>query len=118
MIKSVRNTVAGLFLLTLCACKGPVTPVQVQSVLTDVQIACESEVLATSVIPAGTPVATVAADIAAGCGIATSLIPDLEQVVTAFMASTTRAPAPAGAVYTPSPRVIAARAVAAKAGKP
>lgn len=90
--------------LALVAC---LTPAQVKAIFTDEQVACEAEELASSVIPAGTPAATVASDVAAGCNIAAALLPDVEAVVVAYMGATTRAPA--GAVYSPGARVRAAR---------
>ena len=53
-------------------------------VMTDIQIGCAAEELAASVIPTGTPVATIAQDVADACGIASTLIPSLENVVATY----------------------------------
>jgi hypothetical protein len=90
-----------------------VTTTQVKQAFTDAEVACEALVLASSVIPGGTPVSQVAADVSTACNISTALLPDVETIVTSFMGSTTRAPA-SGTVYVPSPMVGAARARAVK----
>lgn len=90
-----------------------VTTTQVKAAFTDAEVACEALVLASSVIPTGTPVSQVAADVSTACNISQALLPDVETIVTSFMGSTTRAPA-LGTVYVPSPMVGAARAKAVK----
>ncbi len=92
-----------------------VTTTQVKQAFTDAEVACEALVLASSVIPSGTPVSQVAADVSTACNISDALLPDVETIVTSFMGSTTRAPA-LGTVYVPSPMVVTARAK--KAVKP
>ena len=106
----------GLIVFTLligAALVGPpgcgVTTTQVKAAFTDAEVACEALVLASSVIPSGTPVSQVAADVSTACNISTALLPDVETIVTSFMGSTTRAPAN-GTVYVPSPMVGAAKA--------
>ena len=94
-----------------------VTTAQVQAAFTDAQVACEALVLASSVIPSGTPVSQVASDVSTACNISSALLPDVETIVTSFMGSTTRAPA-MGTVYVPSPMVATARTRAAGSKKP
>ena len=84
------------------------TTAQIKAAFTDAEVACEALVLASSVIPSGTPVSQVAADVSTACNISTALLPDVETIVTSFMGSTARAPA-LGTVYVPSPMVLAAR---------
>lgn len=88
-------------------------------VMTDIQIGCESEALAASVIPTGTPVAIVANDLAAACDVADALIPTLENIVATYenkQVADGTAPA-AGKQYAPAPWAlpkIAARRAAKK----
>lgn len=97
----MRAVIAGCLFLAAC------TLAQTSAVFTDIEVACEAEALATSVIPTGTPAATVAADIEVACNLVDSQLPDIIKVVTAFeaqQASVGSAP-PAGVLYTPSPMV-------------
>ena len=94
-----------------------VTTTQVKTAFTDAEVACEALVLASSVIPSGTPVSQVASDVSTACNISSALLPDVETIVTSFMGSTTRAPA-MGTMYVPSPMVATARTRAAGSKKP
>jgi hypothetical protein len=87
-----------------------------QAIFTDAQVACEGLALAQSVIPTGTPVATVAADLELACDIAVSLDKDVQAVVAAYeagQASSGTAPA-ASASYTPGPLITNAKMHKAK----
>lgn len=92
-----------LFAGHLVAC----TPAQIaatNAVFTDVQTACQAEALATSVIPAGTEASAVAKDVAAACGIANTLLPWVQNVVTSWMAAQTAAGlVPSVPTYSPTP---------------
>jgi hypothetical protein len=84
-----------LFLLVVAACT-PAEIAQANAAFTDSQIACLAVFNATSVIPPGTEVATVANDAETFCNLAKTVETDIEAIEAAYMAS---APAPAGAVY-------------------
>jgi hypothetical protein len=99
----------------ILAVLSPVVPVVIvlacsqsatQAVFTDAETACQAIVLATSVIPPGTPASTVAGDVQIACDLAESLLPDIEKVVVAFEAGSD-----AGSVtaYVPSPLAVKAR---------
>jgi len=75
-----------------------------QAIFTDIQVACQGEALATSIIPTGTPASVVAADIELACDIATTFDSDVQKVVTAWEAAQSDAGvSPVGGTYTPSP---------------
>lgn len=96
-------TVVGvLLILVFSGCAG------LKAVFTDIQVACQAEVLATSVIPPGTPVATVAGDIELACDIAVSLDAKVQNVVAAYEAS--QADAGVTGAYKASPLVVAKKA--------
>jgi hypothetical protein len=85
---------------------------EADAIFNDADTACISAALAGSVIPAGTPVGIVAADVQVGCGLVEALVPDLEKVVASFEASQADAGTvpPAGAAYQPAPFVQAKKA--------
>ena len=78
-------------------------------VMTDMQIGCAAEELAESVIPTGTPIATVATDVATACDLADKLIPDLENAIAAYEnGQVANGAAPAvTAQYRPAPWAVA-----------
>lgn len=76
------------------------TPAQQAQALTDIDEGCVASELAGSVIPAGTPEATVAADVEVACGLADTALPDLVKIIDSF--ESTAAPA-VGATYKPAP---------------
>jgi hypothetical protein len=80
-----------------------------QAVFTDTEVACQVAFFTQSLIPPNTPAATVANDIALGCGIADNLIPDIEKVVQAYEASQANDAGAATTVteYKPAPFVAA-----------
>jgi hypothetical protein len=73
-----------------------------QAIFTDVQVACQAEALATSVIPPGTPVALVAADVELACDLTLAVDTDVQAVVAAYEAAQAEAGVSA-TVYVPSP---------------
>jgi hypothetical protein len=79
-------------------------------VFTDAQVGCETLVLATSVIPAGTLVSVVASDIQVACNIVVGLIPDIEAIVQSFESGQAAAGVAPSGQYVPSPLVVKARA--------
>ena len=92
-----------LFAGHLAAC----TPAEIaatNAVFTDVQTACQAEALASSVIPAGTEASVVAKDVASACGIASTLLPWVQNVVTSWMAAQAAAgTVPSVPTYSPTP---------------
>jgi hypothetical protein len=81
------------------------TPAESRSVFTVIQTVCQAEILATSVIPTGTPVATVAADIEQACNMIDAQLSAIEQVVTQWETDQAASGnAPMGQ-YVPSPKV-------------
>jgi hypothetical protein len=99
-----RFATTHLLVLGAVACVGYLTAcAAAQAVWTDIQTACEAEALASSVIPPGTEVSTVAADVALACDVAEALVPDLEKVVQAFVAAQADAGTAPSGPYVPSP---------------
>ena len=80
-----------------------------RTVLSDTQIACQTEVLASSIIPPGTPLQPVVSDVTMACGIADALIPDVQAIVAAYIAAQAEAGVSTAAAYVPSPMVLRAR---------
>lgn len=107
MKAAAKTTGAALCLFGLAGAVEACTAAQVKQVFTDIEVACEAEVLASSVIPAGTEPAVVAQDVAMACNLSTTLLPDIEQVVVAYMGATLVAPSQLK--YVPSPKVTAVR---------
>jgi hypothetical protein len=109
----------GMFLLVgkLFFMQTACTPAQINTlnaIFTAADTACEAEVLASSIIPAGTSTSVVANDIAVACNIELALVPQIQAVVDSFEASqASLGTTPASSVYVPSPLVIRARAAKA-----
>ena len=97
---------SSLLAMALVACAGMTAGQVATTVTADL---CELDALAGAVIPAGTPAATVAADVQLACPLAKGV----EALVLAFIAEQADAgTAPAGTAYVPSPLVQRARAKA------
>jgi hypothetical protein len=78
--------VAGLAGMNTEGCT-PAQQATAGAVFNDIQTACQAAVLASSVIPAGSPVAPIAADIEIACDIAVTLDKDVQAVVAAYEAA-------------------------------
>jgi hypothetical protein len=93
----------GVFAAALFGCA------EAKAILTDVQIGCTAEALATSVIPPNTPAAQVAADIEIACNITMTVDTDVQAIVNAYEANQAEAGVTATA-YVPSPMATKKRA--------
>jgi hypothetical protein len=105
-MKKLKLALAGVGFMAVGASTGATcTPAESRTVFTIIQTVCQAEILATSVIPTGTPVATVAADIEQGCNMVDAQLPAIEQVVTQWETDQAAAgTAPQGS-YVASPKV-------------
>jgi len=82
-MKKLKMALAGFGFMAVGASTGATcTPAESRTIFTVIQTVCQAEVLATSVIPTGTSVATVAADIEQACNMLDAQLPAIEQVVT------------------------------------
>jgi len=85
---------------------------QAQAIFTDVQVACQAEALATSIIPPGTPVAQVAQDVELACDLTEAVDADVQAVVAAYEAAQAEAGVSA-TTYIPTPMATKKRALKA-----